>query len=132
MPKYSCGFAGGASPTLQRAAKPRAVRDLLAAAEDRAEERRRQERERATHEKARREREEAAARELRLNALAKREEEAWRQVGALIATKQPKNYDEAIVLLRDLRDCAFVPAGKSRPRHVSKGCSRNTQASGVS
>jgi FtsZ-interacting cell division protein YlmF len=92
-------------------AKPRTVRELLEAAGDRAEERRRQQRERATREKARREREEAAARELRLNALAKREEEAWRRVGALIVSKQPKNYDEAIALLRDLRDLC-VCAGR--------------------
>jgi len=98
-------------PDAPAAAKPRAVRELLAAAENRAEERRRQEAERAAGEKARREREEAAAREIRLNALARREEEAWRQVDALIATKQPKNYDEAIVLLRDLRDLS-VRAGR--------------------
>ncbi len=94
-------------PDAPVAAKPRTIRELLTAAENRAEERRRQETERATREKARREREEAAAREIRLKALAKREEEAWRQVDALIATKQPKNYDEAIVLLRDLRDLSF-------------------------
>jgi hypothetical protein len=92
-------------------AKPRTVRDLLEAAEDRAEERRCQQRERATREKARREREETAARELRLAALAEREEEAWGQVGVLIATKQPKNYDEAVALLRDLRDLC-VRAGR--------------------
>jgi len=85
-------------------AKRRTVRELLEAAEHWAEERRRQEAERAAREKARREREEAAAREIRLGALAKREQEAWRQVDALIVTKQPKNYDEAITLLRDLRD----------------------------
>ena len=39
-----------------------------------------------------------------LTRLPGREGEAWRQVDALIATKQPKNYDEATVLLRDLRD----------------------------
>jgi hypothetical protein len=85
-------------------AEPRTVRELLDAAKDRAEERRRKEAERAACEKARHEQEEAAARQLRLNALAKRQEEAWRQVEALIATKQPKNYDEAIALLGDLRD----------------------------
>lgn len=92
-------------------AEPRTVRELIEAAEDRADERRCQEVERAACEKARREREEAAARELRLNALAKRQEEAWRQVEALIATKQPKNYDEAIAMLGDLRDLC-VRAGR--------------------
>jgi len=44
---------------------------------------------------------------LRLSVLAKREEEAWRQLDGLIATKHPNECDEAIVLLCDLRDlCA--------------------------
>ncbi len=87
--------------------KARTVGELLEAAEGQAEDRRRQECKREAREKARREREEAAERELRLNVLAKREKEAWRQLDGLIATKHPKKYDEAIVLLRDLRDlCA--------------------------
>ena len=91
--------------------KPRTVRELLGIAEGRAEERHRQQSERAAIEKARREREEAAERELRLNTLAKREEPAWRQVNTLIASKQPKNYDEAIALLLDLRELC-IHAGR--------------------
>ena len=84
--------------------KARTVGELLKAAEARAAERRSQEAERAAREKARREREAAEARERHLTALAKREDEAWREFDALIATKQPKKHDEAVVLLRDLRD----------------------------
>ncbi|MHB8874024.1 MAG: hypothetical protein ACYC8T_10095 [Myxococcaceae bacterium] len=88
-------------------AKARTVGELLEAAEGRAEERRRQKSEHAAREKARREREAAEARERHLVALAKREAEAWRELDALIATKQPKKYDEAVALLGDLRDvCA--------------------------
>ena len=65
---------------------------------------RRQKAEHAAREKARREREAAEARERHLSALAKRETEAWRELDALIATKQPKKYDEAVALLGDLRD----------------------------
>jgi len=88
-------------------AKARTVGDLHKAAEGRAQERRRQKAEQAAREKARREREAAEARERHLADLAKREVEAWRELDALIATKQPKKYDEAVALLADLRDvCA--------------------------
>ncbi|MBI3925368.1 MAG: hypothetical protein HY319_07515 [Armatimonadetes bacterium] len=89
----------------------RTVGDLLKAAEGRANERRRQEAERGAREKARRQREAAEARDCYLTSLAKREAQAWRDVDALIATKQPKKYDEAVVLLRDLRDVC-VRAGR--------------------
>ncbi|MGH8654762.1 MAG: hypothetical protein ACREYE_22505 [Gammaproteobacteria bacterium] len=39
-----------------------------------------------------------------LNELARREPETWRKVDLLIATKKPGDYDEAVKLLRDLRD----------------------------
>lgn len=93
-----------ASETPATGARARTVGELLKAAEARAEERRRQQDERTALEKARREREAAEARERHLTALSKREREAWRELDALIATKQSKKYDEAIVLLRDLRD----------------------------
>ena len=85
-------------------AKARTVGELLKAAEERAEERRRQKAEHAAREKARRERDAADARARHLAALATRETEAWRELDALIATKQPKKYDEAVALLGDLRD----------------------------
>ncbi len=85
-------------------AKARTVGEILEAGAARAEERMRREAERADRENARREREAAAARERHLTELSRHEAEAWRQVEALIATKQPKKYDEAIDLLCDLRD----------------------------
>ena len=97
--RFRDSHAPGALP-----AKARTVGELLKAAEGRAQERRRQKAEQAAREKARREREAAEARERHLAALAKREVEAWRELDALIATKQPKKYDEAVALLGDLRD----------------------------
>lgn len=104
------------------AAGRRTVADLLAAAERRAEERRRREAEHTARERARREREAAEARERHLASLAKREAEAWREVEALIATKQPARYDVAVTLLKDLHDVA-VRAGRqdeveARLRHL--------------
>jgi hypothetical protein len=96
-----------ASPSGMAAGRPRTVAELLEAAAQRTEERRRQEAERAAHERARQEREAAKARERHLTSLAQREAEAWREVEALIATKQPGKYDTAVMLLRDLRDVAF-------------------------
>jgi len=86
---------------------PRTVGELLEAAEARAEERRREEAARAAAERARREREAAEERERYFDNLAKREAKAWEQVDALIATKQPGRYDEAVKLLCDLRDLAL-------------------------
>jgi hypothetical protein len=83
---------------------PISVGELLIAAERCAEERSRIEAERMAAERARRKREEAEARERYLEDLGKRESKAWREVDALIATKQPGRYDEAVKLLCDLRD----------------------------
>ncbi len=93
------------------AVKRRTVGELLKAAERRAEERRRREAERTAQERARREQEAAEARDRYLAALAQREAEAWREVDALIATKQPGKYDDAVKLLKDLRDIA-IRAGR--------------------
>jgi hypothetical protein len=88
------------------AESPRTVGELLAAADRIAEERRRKAAEQAAAERARREREEREARERYLNNLAKREPQTWNEIDALIATKQPVRYDQAVKLLCDLREIA--------------------------
>ena len=117
-----------ASPS-ETAAGRRTVGELLEAAEQRSEEQRRREAERAARERARQEREAAEARERHLTSLARREAEAWGEVEALIATKQPGKYDAAVVLLGDLCELA-VRAGRReevearlarlRERHAKK------------
>jgi hypothetical protein len=84
----------------------RTVADLLAARDATAEERRRQEAERKAREQERRAREQAAARALYLDQLARREASAWQEVETRIQTKQSKEYDEAVTLLKDLRELA--------------------------
>jgi hypothetical protein len=84
--------------------KPRTAAELLSLAERHSEARRRKEAERQAREQARREREAAAAREKYLDGLAQREPEVWAKVNALIATKRPGDYDQAVQLLKDLRD----------------------------
>lgn len=69
-----------------------------------AEQKKRKAAERAAQEQARRAREQAAARARHLDGLAGREQELWRQVEAAIQTRQPKGYDHAVELLKDLRD----------------------------
>jgi hypothetical protein len=61
---------------------------------------------RRDQEKACRQIETALAREKYLESLASHEFELWDKVEALISTKQPLKYDEAIKLLIDLRDLA--------------------------
>lgn len=94
------GPVDGASPGLRTAGA------LREEAEARRDGRGRDERDRATVERERREKAAAAARETRLNTLAGRQEEAWRQVDALIDAKRPNEYDAAVDLLNDLRTVA--------------------------
>ena len=70
------------------------------------EEKDRQIAEQKAKEKARKEKEAAIAREKYLNGLAGRENEIWEKIDALILTKKPKDYDEAIRHLIDLKDLA--------------------------
>lgn len=62
--------------------------------------------EKRAKDKARREREAAIARVKYLDSFVGREATLWTEVDGLIATKQPKNYDQAVKLLVDLRDLA--------------------------
>lgn len=61
---------------------------------------------RRAQEQARRQHTRAAAREQHLTALAHRQEQAWEQIYAAIATRQAAQYDEAVGLLGDLRAVA--------------------------
>ncbi|WP_420127194.1 hypothetical protein [Longimicrobium sp.] len=85
----------------------RTVGELLEAADRIAEERSRIEAEQKARERKRREREAAAARALHLDGLSGRDEELWDQVDCLVPTKQPQSYDQAVSLLKDLRDLAI-------------------------
>ncbi|MCP4639081.1 MAG: hypothetical protein GY851_01535 [bacterium] len=60
-------------------------------------------RERA-EEQVRREQASAEARRRYLASLVGREEDVWRDIEAHIATRQPRRYDEAVQLLKDLRE----------------------------
>lgn len=88
---------------------PRGAR-MLEALRERAraiqDERRRAAAAKAAAEKASREREAAAARERRLTQLVGNESTAWDEVRRLVESKLPKNYDEAVQLLLDLRTLA--------------------------
>ena len=88
------------------AASDRTVGQLLRAAKAYTTERKRLEAEKLAKEKARREREAAIARETHLDGLVGREAELWTEVDGLVATKQPKSYDQAVRILVDLRDLA--------------------------
>ena len=111
--RFRATVAGLGPPKL----KPRTVAALLAAAECQTEERSRREAERAARERARREAEKTASREKYLRRLAKREAKTWQRVDELIATKRPSDYDQAVRLLRDLRELA---TRKNRPAKVDE------------
>ncbi len=107
----------------------RTVRALLGRGAANAAEREQREAEPRAREQERRARAEAAAREKHLASLAGREEKLWRQAEALAQTKRPKEYDQAVELLHDLRDLAAREAAASaftarlaefRQRHALK------------
>ena len=82
----------------------RTVAALLAAADERAEARKRHEAERKAAERAQKAREQAVARETYLSGLVGHEDHLWRQAGELIEAKRVKEYEQAVEVLKDLRD----------------------------
>ena len=93
----SAGVPSGSPPG-------RTVGQLRRAAKTCTEDRKRTEAENRAREKARCEREAAIAREKYLDSLVGHEPKLWAEVDTLIATMQPKSYDQALKLLVDLRD----------------------------
>lgn len=120
QPCLLAGFRDSRGVAAREAGKRRTVAQLLKAARERAEAGRRQAQERAERERVRREEEARAARERYLNDLAKQGEDVWVKVDQLIATKQPKKYDEAVTLLKDLQDLA-TRDGKEREHSARLG-----------
>lgn len=84
----------------------RTVADLLDASARRHVERARVAAARRAEQDARAERERARARQRRLDELAGETDAAWARIEALIATRTPRGYDGAVVLLRDLHALA--------------------------
>jgi hypothetical protein len=66
----------------------------------------------------RQERARAAARVNSLESLVGREDELWQRVETLVATRQQSDYDQAVQVIRDLRDAA------SRTGHIDTFVSR--------
>jgi hypothetical protein len=116
-------------PAIAPQTSERNAGDLRNTAASITDDRRRAEAERRARQEARKNAEAAAARAQYLKALAARREETWQQIEQCIATKLPKNYEQAVTLLRDLRDLADIsndiPAfvrqfSALRKRHLSK------------
>lgn len=97
-------LAGEGQPTV--GLNPRTVAELLSAAKTYAEEREREERQKDALEKARQAQQAAMARKRHLDSLKGRSDTIWATVETLVATRQPKSYDQAVQHLSDLRDLA--------------------------
>jgi hypothetical protein len=89
----------------------RTAGELLRGAEAYGVERKRVEAEKRAKEQARLEREAAVAREKHLDSLVGRESKLWAKVDSLVATKQPKYYEQAVEILVDLRGLAARTKG---------------------
>ncbi len=81
---------------------------------------------------ARREQQRAAAREKRLDAIARDPEITWTRIDELIDTRKPSDYDKAVELLKDLQviaERAGIP--RSSP-NGSRSCTESTTANPAS
>ena len=116
-------------PGIRGAKTGRTAGELIAAAQAIAEAKRRKKAERLAREKARIEAEAAAQRAKYLEDLAGRQELAWELVERKVGSKQQAEYDDAVGLLKDLREISLRDgAGRSfearvralHARHVKK------------
>lgn len=107
----------------------RTAGELLAQWENHADEMERIEEEKREKEQEARERREAEERASYLQTLKGKEAKLWTEIEKLIATKQPKNYDEAVMKLKDLSEIAETEKEKRtfdekmselRTRHARK------------
>ena len=105
-----------ASGSSAAAAPGRTAAELREAAEDRRAARDKAAEQRRRKAEARKAAAEAAAYAKRLDQLATRTEEAWREMAELIETKKPREYDQAVSLLRDLQALAEREGGSAEFR----------------
>lgn len=93
-------------PTAVVEAEPsrRTAAALRGQIEARRREREQREAQRAAQAQIRQQRKQAAARAAHLDSLRGKEATLWQQVDQLVLTKQPKKYDEAVTLLKDLHE----------------------------
>jgi hypothetical protein len=96
--------ARGVAP--ESPASQRTAAELLERARVLGETRREKEAAERAREKTKREREAAAKRKKHLESLRGKEDSLWKKIDRLIDIRQAKSYDEAVSLLRDLRDLA--------------------------
>jgi uncharacterized Zn finger protein len=94
----------------------RTAAELWEAAEDRRAAREKAAEQRRRKAEAREAAAEAAAYAKRLDQLATRTEEAWREAAELIETRKPREYDRAVSLLRDLQALAEREEGSAEFR----------------
>jgi hypothetical protein len=97
-------LTGRSTDTTMDSTSGRTVGEILRAAGAYTDERKCIEAKQRAQENARRDREAAIAGEKHLDSLMGRESKLWAEIGGLVATKQPKCYDQAVQILFDLRD----------------------------
>jgi hypothetical protein len=111
-------FRDDTTPAL--ASRPRrTVADILDGAARKRVERQRREAAQRAEEQVRRDTAMALARERRLDGLADDEEAAWARVHAMIATRNPIEYDSAVTLMADLQALA---ERDDRPHEFTRRC----------
>ena len=109
----------------------RTAGEIVAHAEIIASERKKREAEARAKEKAKRERAEAEARREYLESLVGKQNDLWSKVDKLIATKQPRRYDDAVSLLKDLHDLAQLKGKGADFEHRMAAVRRVNAAKGT-
>jgi hypothetical protein len=100
-----------------KAAKVRTAGQLLSIAKARREEAERRAAKKIQREREKREEAAAIIRARHLDGLAAREADVWKEVEGLVESRKPTAYDQAVVLLRDLREIS--DAGGRSPKFKS-------------
>jgi hypothetical protein len=93
-------------PATVSSAPRRTINQITARANAIMKDRQRIKREAAERERIRHEQEQAEQRRRHLESLRGKETSLWNEANQLIVTKRPRNYDEAISILQDLRELA--------------------------
>ena len=104
LQRFQKTLSGKGSRNKEKAS--RTVMKLFQKAQDYTTEKNKRIAEHKAKEKARKEKEAAIARDKYLKGLAGRESEIWDKINALVLTKRPGDYDEAVKFLIDLKDLA--------------------------
>jgi hypothetical protein len=121
-------IAAAAQSRGDKAAKVRTAGQLLSIAKARREEAERRAAKKVQRDREKREKAAAIVRARQLDGLAAREADAWREVEGLVESRRPAAYDQAVVLLRDLREISDTTGRSPKFKSLVNGLRQRHRA----